>query len=250
MMGREKRAQLLVPSFVFAAATAVAACAGTVVGEEPETAGAAGSMNPLPVSGGGYIATNPPPVSAGGYIATNPPPIGWSGGGSRGFDDSGGYGSEAGDFFVTDPPAVVPCPKRVPQNGTACIPPAAGGHAQCVYEPNDPCITTFAMCTDGLWELAGYAIDCSGWGGAGGVGGGPPIAEAGAAGEGWSEPDPAVYCPSTLPKSGAYCYKPSSVTSYRCDYPIGCGSYEATCVGQWKLAVHDSASCAAGSPGI
>src|SRR6478736_2951800 len=98
MMGREKRAQLLVPAFVFAAATAVAACAGTVVGEEPGTAGAAGSTNPQPVSGGGYIATNPPPVSGGGYIATNPPPIGWSGGGS------GGYGNEGGDGFITTNP--------------------------------------------------------------------------------------------------------------------------------------------------
>ncbi|MEP7050877.1 MAG: hypothetical protein ABJB12_11005 [Pseudomonadota bacterium] len=243
MMGREKRAQFLVPSFVFAAASALAACGGTSVGEAggASTSGAAGAQ----------VSTNPSPASWGGQIATNPPPIGSSGGGSGGSGNSGGYGNEGGDI-ATNPPAVVTCPESVPRNGSACIPPAQGGPAECIYDPNDACTTTLAWCTDGHWTLGGYAIDCRGWGGDGGIGGEPPIAEAGAAGEGPSEPDPAVGCPPTLPAVGAYCYKPSSVTSYRCDYPVTCGSYQATCVGQWQLTLHGSttAPCAGGAPGI
>jgi hypothetical protein len=169
MMGREKRAQLLVPSFVFAAATALAACGGSSVGEapeEPSTSGAAGAQ----------VSTNPPPVSWGGQISTNPPPISWSGGGSGGSGNSSGYGNEGG-YIATNPPPVVTCPQSVPQSGSACIPPAEGDPAKCVYDPNDPCTTTFAWCTDGFWQLGGYAIDCSSRGGAGGIGGRPPIAE-------------------------------------------------------------------------
>jgi len=244
MMGREKRAQLLVPSFVFAAATAVAACGGTSVREapeEPSTSGAAGAQ----------ISTNPPPVSWGGQISTNPPPIGWSGGGTGGYGNTSGYGNEGG-YIATNPPPLVPCPQSVPQHVTACTPAAEGGPARCTYNSNDPCTTTFASCIDGLWKLGAYAIDCSAPGGAGGMGGGPLIAEAGAGGEGTIEPDPAVDCPPTLPTFGADCYKPSSVTSYRCDYPVTCGSYEATCLGQWQLTLHRSttASCAGGAPGI
>jgi hypothetical protein len=237
-MGREKRARLLVPSFVFAAATAVAACGGASVGgapEQPSTAGAAGA----------HISTNPPPASWGGQISTNPPPIGWSGGGSS------GYGSEGGDTPM-NPPPVVTCPESIPQNDSACTPPAEGGPVECVYDPNDSCKTTLAWCIKGVWVLGGYLVDCSSRGGAGGIGGGSPIAEGGAAGEGSGPPAPGIECPAMPPTIGASCDKPSSVTSYRCDYPVACGSYEATCIGQWQLTFHASttASCTGGAAGI
>jgi hypothetical protein len=224
MMGREKRAQLLLPSFVFVAAAA--ACGGTVEGEGG--------------TGGATIATNPPAISYGGQIATNPPPIAY-GGNSSGGNSSGGYGNVAGS---TNPPPIAACPTTVPVNGSACVSSTPRSY-ECDYGTGDPCTTTLAWCMGGVWSLGGYAIDCSGYAGAGG---GSPIGEGGAGGDG-PAPDPLVYCPPAMPTAGAYCYKPSSVTSYRCDYASACDAYEATCNGQWQLLFHGSAadSCVGGA---
>ena len=225
MMGREKRAQLLVPSFVFVAAAAAAACGGSSLGD----AGA----------GGATVSTNPPEVSYGGAtVSTNPPPIGWGGYGS------GGNGNEAGTP-INPPPLMVACPATVPANGSACLPVVKSSN-RCVYGSGDACSTTMAWCEGGVWSLGGYAVSCPGNGGAGG---GAPIGEGGAGGDG-PAPDPVVYCPEAVPKPGEYCYKPSTVTSYRCDYVDGCGTYEATCSGQWQLQAHGSpADCAGGAAG-
>ena len=221
MMGREKRAKLLVPSFIVAAAAAAAACGGTSVGQP--TMSSAGA-------GGDTTTTNPPPISYGGI--GNPPPL-----------DQGGYGSVAGG--TTNPPPIAGCPTSIPQNGSACAPSASGDY-ECDYNTESACTTTLAYCRNGTWSLAGYAIDCS----VGGSGGSGPLPPAGAAGEGPTEP-PTVTCPPVVPSVGAYCYKPSTVTSYLCDYTTACGSYEATCDGHWLLTFQDGPadSCMGGYPG-
>ena len=226
MMGREKRAQLLVPSFVFVAAAAAAACGGTSV-RETGAGGATISTNPPPVSDAG-VSTNPPPIGYGGQIITNPPPVDLGGYGS------GGYGNEAG--ATTNPPPVVACPATVPVTGSACAL-RAQDSVRCDYGTGDACTTTMAWCINGVWSLGGYAIDCRGFGGAAGTAG---TGGTGGRGGDGPAPDPIVYCPQVVPTLGADCYKPSTLTSYRCDYAIACGTYEATCSGQWQLQFHGS----------
>ena len=235
IMGREKRARLLVPSLVFVAAAA--ACGGTSIGElpaEPSGAGAAGRVGGHGNTAG--VSSNPPPIGYGGQVHTTPAPV-------TGGYGSGGYGNEAGDGPT--PPPITACPTRPPVNGRPCTSAAS----YCEYGTGNACAATIAWCDSGSWSVGAYTIDCSEVGGASG---GPPIAEAGAAGEAPTTPDATVYCPQTVPTLGAYCYKPSSVTSYRCDYAVPCGAYQATCDGQWQLSFHGLPpdSCVAGSPGI
>jgi len=239
-MARERRAQLLLPSFAFVIAAAVA-CGGTVVGEaplEPSTTGA----------GGTSFTTNPTPIAVGGRTSTNPPPIG------RGGSASGGYSNDAGDTSTLPASA---CPPFVPPQGSSCLSPARGGPNECAYATHDACTTILAWCNGSAWSLSEYSILCNGFAGAagaagaageGGSAGQAPIADAGSAGD-EPGPLPVVYCPLGVPTAGGSCYKPSAIASYRCDYALACGVYEATCNGQWQLAFHDANSCSAGAAG-
>jgi len=228
-MAREKRAQWWLPSFAFVVAAAVA-CGGTVVGEEPFEPSSSGA-------GGTSFAGNPPPITHGGRMNTDPPPIA-----------RGGYANEAGAPSISPGGA---CPPFLPPDGSACLSPTRGGPNECAYATDDACTTILAWCMGGAWSLSEYSIICSnGFAGAAGEGGSAgqaPIGEAGSAGEG---PAPVVvYCPQAVPTAASSCYKPSSVASYRCDYALACGVYEATCNGYWQLAFRETNSCSAGAAG-
>jgi len=217
-MGREKRAKSLVPSFVLVASAAAVACDDS------------------------HIIVNPPPPFFSSY----------DGGGSS----NGGYGNAAAGYTTILPTPA--CPAVVPGNGSPCMSPSEGTRNECEYDRRDRCV--MARCVGGIWSVE----DCDSDPGAGGdSAGGAPTAEGGAAGDGAGgaasaeggaagdgpAPDPVVYCPQALPVQGASCFKPSSVTSFRCDYAQACGSYEATCNGQWQLTFHDpsASSCAGGA---
>ncbi|HEY0467394.1 MAG TPA: hypothetical protein VGC79_24510 [Polyangiaceae bacterium] len=245
MMGREKRAQSLLPSFVLVAGAAAVGCDGS----------AKWSVNP-------------------------PFPI-WGGSGNVGSPGQAGFGAN---------PPTEACPVSAPVSGSVCLSPSEGGPSQCDYGTRTRCAAMLAWCVDGVWEVTGNALGCAGSGGVGGTSGSAgeapiaeagadaggtsgsageapiaeagadaggtsgsageaPTAEAGAGGEG-PGPVPVVECPQAVPPSGGYCYKPSTLTSYRCDYLLSCGSYEATCTGQWQVAFHEPTDvCAAGASG-
>ncbi len=225
-MGQDKRARLWIPSLI--AALAAAACGGTSVGEPIGSGADAGA-------GAGSMIGNPPP-SVGGYGTTAPPTA------------QGGYASISGAGGAT--PIIGPnCPVSVPQNGSSCYWP--NGNYQCEYDTGAACTTTFASCTNGSWSLGGYDIECgyAGSPGYAGEGGAAPIESAGAGGDAPVEP-PTVSCPSAVPSPGAYCYKPSAVTSYLCNYSSNCGTFEATCNDHWLVTFHDGPAgwCEGGAP--
>ena len=235
MMGRDKRAQLLIPAFVVVVASAVG-CDGT-----------------------GYTRTNPPC-----FDCSNP--------------SGGAYNSGAGNGGAAafDPTPTGTCPSFIPRNNTECASSLDGSPYLCQYG-TDPCAATDATCDMGRWSLRSSAGTCPtiGTGGAAGNAGAAPsdggaapsdggaapsdggaapsdggAAPDSAAGQG-PGPEPMVGCPTTPPETGSACYKPASVTSYRCDYPTACGSFEADCTGLWQLTYHGSATadCAGGAPG-
>ncbi len=131
-------------------------------------------------------------------------------------------------------------------SGTACVPDPRSGPWQCEYGPDTGCGAILASCNAGIWALGGYAVNCTG-----GVGGGES-ADAGPvpaeAGEG-PGPEPMVECPEALPTADAACYKPSSVSSYRCDYTGACIAHQATCTGTWQLSQTPIVPCAGGASG-
>ena len=155
-MGREKRAKLLLPSFVVVVASAYA-CGGTAIRDSgDEVAGAAGSAGSEYVGGG---TSNPPPIfdGGGGYVGGAPNVVV---GGSAGTLNPPGFGA----------PTV--CPEAIPVGGSSC-----GVHFPSGYECNyrSLCGPVVASC-QAPWNWAvqypdGEACALGGDAGAGGEAG-------------------------------------------------------------------------------
>ena len=249
-MGKANWAELLVPAFVIGASAV--GCGGTEYVEPPSDycTGDACRMDPAEA---GYRG-----VATSGAGAT-----------SGGATSSAGATSSGAGTSLNAPTGG--CPSFIPRNHTLCVS-SDGSPYVCRYS-SDACSGTMATCEMGSWSLAYSVLTCpiAGSGGSSGdessagapssVGGASPsdggasptdggAFSGGAAGED-SASAPTIGCPTTRPVSGAACSKPDSLTSYRCDYPTECGSYEADCTGQWQLTYHGSptADCAAGAAG-
>jgi hypothetical protein len=189
-------------------ATAIA-CGGTSVGD-PSMMGAGGS-------GDGGRNSNPPMVGVGGSTPIYPNPGAGAGpilGGA-----AGGQG--------TGHPL---CPSVLPLDGTFCSEPGPMPQYHCDYPA--PCGFDFAVCTTNSWHAHFESTDCIA--GEPGVAGGGPIDPI---------PPQSLTCPGQIPAPGTFCYKPPSISSYRCDYPGVCFGVEATCTGIWDVQAQ-SIECA------
>lgn len=193
MMGRAKRAKLLLPSFV---ALASAACGGTSVtdqhGGDPNVAG---------------YPSNPPPLQLGGA--------------------GGQPGTYLGSGNDVAPPSSLPapsCPESLPTSGSDCQQGFGGSSPYCEYTFG--CVRASAEClTNSEWLVDEEPAGTCGDAGSGDAGGG----DAGSGGSGPTNPPVPLSCPSDTPKDGSPCYLPRTIASYECDYPGDCSPFVVTC---------------------